>query len=446
MPKRIRIRPDHLFPTLLLSLAMLGCKQSPPPEPDQQSKAVVQATSDPAKGDPLSPPQTPEPSTAITPMAGMRVVDLPFAASASDVLVDDFDGDGRLDIGFTSHGENFSQIFYQRGARVFEAGPLIMAVGFHPGNLIKLPIAERSAYLMSGEGAGRLYTLEAAEDGSLVVIAQAKIPSPRFATTFRWPGWGLGIMAVPFKSPSIILLKQYDPHKVKAAQRVDLQISGTAYSPQSVATADLDGDGADELILPLYDLGTLKVIRYPGPDSLPDMETLWNSPQLGPVKHIVAADVNSDGRTDLLAPQEAPIPEDGDQAVINILLNDGKGSFSLAKLPFATRPRAEGGMPGIRALDTAVDRDGLRYLFAAGYQAFALYQLAPGVELGAAPSRQLPFEATEAIFKAVLRDVDGDGWLDAVVARGRDHDAGLVIFGPLWEHFTTGATDQPPPS
>ncbi len=119
MPKRIRIRPDHLFPTLLLSLAMLGCKQSPPPEPDQQSKAVVQATSDPAKGEPLSPPQTPEPSTAITPMAGMRVVDLPFAASASDVLVDDFDGDGRLDIGFTSHGENFSQIFYQREARVF---------------------------------------------------------------------------------------------------------------------------------------------------------------------------------------------------------------------------------------------------------------------------------------------------------------------------------------
>ncbi|MFZ1576640.1 MAG: VCBS repeat-containing protein, partial [Chromatiaceae bacterium] len=356
------------------------------------------------------------------------------------------DGDGRLDIAFTSHGENFSQVFYQRAARGFEAGPRIMAVGFHPGNLIKLPIAERSAYLMSGEGAGRLYTLEAAEDGSLAVVAQARVPSPRFATTFRWPGWGLGIMAVPFMSPSVILLKQYDPHAVKAAQRVDLQISGTAFPPQSVASADLDGDGADELILPLYDIGMLKVIRYPGPDSLPRMETLWDSPRLGPVKYVVAADVNSDGLTDLLAPQEAPKPEGGDQAVVNVLLNDGKGSFGLVELPFPTRPRAKGGMPGIRALDTAVDRDGSRYIFAAGYQAYTLYQLAPGIELSAAPSRQLPFEAKEGIFKALLRDVDGDGWLDAVVARGRDQDAGLVIFGPLWEHFAPGAIDLKPAS
>lgn len=443
MPKRIGIRPDHLLPTLVLTMAMLGCKQSPPPEPDQ-SQAVVQASTDPVKAEPLNIPKTPELSAANAPKAGMRVIELPFAASASDVLVEDVDGDGRLDIVFTSHGENFSQIFFQREARGFEAGPHIMAVGFHPGNLIKLPIAERSAYLMSAEGDGRLYTLEAAEDGSLAVVAQARIPSPRFATTFRWPGWGLGVMAVPFRSPSIILLKQYDPHKVKAALRVDLQISGTAFTPQSVATADLDGDGADELILPLYDIGTLKVIRYPGPDSQPAIETLWNSPRLGPVKHIVAADVNSDGKIDLLAPQEAPKPEDGDQAVINILLNDGKGSFSLVELPFATPPPAKGGMPGIRAMDTAVDQDGLRYLLAAGYQAFALYQLAPGVELSTPPSRQLPFEAKEGIFKVVLRDVDGDSWLDAVVARGRDHDAGLVIFGPLWEHFTPAATDRTP--
>ncbi len=445
MPKRIKIRPDHLFPTLLLSLAMLGCKQSPPPEPDQ-SQSVVQASSDPVKTEPLSPPQTPEPSAANTAMAGMGVIELPFAASASDVLVEDFDGDGRLDLGFTSHGDNFSQIFYQRAVRHFEAGPRITAVGFHPGNLIKLPIVERSAYLMSGEGSGRLYTLEAAGDGGLAVVAEAQIPAPRFATTFRWPDWGLAILAVPFRSPSLILLKQYDPHAVKAAQRVKLQISGTAYSPQSVATADLDGDGADELILPLYDIGTLKVIRYPGPDSLPRIETLWDSPRLGPVKHVVAADVNSDGLTDLLAPQEASNPETGDQVVVNVLLNDGKGSFSLVELPFPTPPRAEDRMAGIRALDTAVDRDGSRYIFAAGYQAYALYQLAPGIELSAAPSRQLPFKAKEAIFKALLRDVDGDGWLDAVVARGRDQDAGLVIFGPLWEHFATETKDLKPAS
>jgi hypothetical protein len=175
-------------------MAMLGCKQSPPPEPDQQSKAVVQASSDPAKGEPLNIPKTPELSAANAPKAGMRVIELPFAASASDVLVEDVDGDGRLDIVFTSHGENFSQIFFQREARGFEAGPHIMAVGFHPGNLIKLPIAERSAYLMSAEGDGRLYTLEAAEDGSLAVVAQARYLPPASRPPFAglaggWASW-----------------------------------------------------------------------------------------------------------------------------------------------------------------------------------------------------------------------------------------------------------------
>lgn len=446
MPLRINFRTEHLVPTLLLSLALVGCEGSPTPVP-KQGTPMEQAARGPANSQTLPNPSSPELPPATLPKEEPWVLNIPFGAPASDVLVEDVDGDGRLDLTFTSHGENFSQIFFQREERHFEPGPHITEVGFHPGNLIKLPLEQRAAYMMSGEGVGRLITMGANESGGLAVLAQARMASPRFATTFRWPDWGLGIAAVSFGSPTAILLKQYEPLTVKAAQRVTLQINGTAFPLQSISAGDLDGDGADELILPLFDNGALKVIRYPGPDSQPRLETLWDSPRLGPVKFVVTADVNNDGLTDIVAPQEAPETSGiADQAVINLLLNDGKGGFKNDKLTFSSPSRAVGGIPGIRALDTSVDQDGFRYILAAGYQALALYQLAPDVELGASPTRQFPFAATEGIFKVVLRDLDGDGWLDAIVARGRDSDAGLVVFGPLWEHFVSKKEDGKTPS
>ena len=98
-------------------------------------------------------------------------------------------------------------------------------------------------------------------------------------------------------------------------------------------------------------------------------------------------------------------------------------------------------MPGIRALDTALDRDGLRYVFASGYDAFVLFQLSGDKALPDTEFRRLAFAGKEGNFKAVLSDIDGDGWLDAVVARGRKVDAGLVIFGPLWDYFGLHADD-----
>jgi hypothetical protein len=58
----------------------------------------------------------------------------------------------------------------------------------------------------------------------------------------------------------------------------------------------------------------------------------------------------------------------------------------------------------------------------------------------------MPFLHKEGNFKVVLRDVDGDGWLDAVVARGRDVDAGLVLFGPLWDYFGSMVEGNKPDS
>lgn len=404
---------------MLLGLMLCGCKQEAPP-------AESPATN-PQPESPTSKPQ----------LGSSTMVELPFDAEASDVLVDDIDGDGRWDLAFTSHGENFTQVFFQRELRRFEAGPPIAAVGFHPGNLVKLPPSERPAYLMSGEGNGKLFTMEYAQDsGGLAVVAEARVMAPRYASTFRWPDWGLGIVVTPYSPPSVLLLKNYDPFTVKASQLVNLKVQG-AFPLQSVMVTDLNGDGIDEIVLPLQDAGLLQVIRYPGPNGEPKLETLWDAPRLGPVKHVVAADINGDGLQDLVAPQESPSTYGEDTAIINVLLNNGQNGFSLKKLPFIASSGSENSMPGIRALDTAIDHDGLRYILAAGYDAYILYQLLPSLDLVEVPSRTLPYGVREGNFKVVLWDLDGDSWLDAVVARGRATNAGFVIFGPLWEHFTS---------
>jgi hypothetical protein len=420
MPGKISNCRDHLIAMTLLSLALMGCDQA-------------------------DPPSAPQPPSLPTPPAEGRV-ELPFGGPASDVLVDDIDGDGRMDLAFTSHGENFTQVFYQRELRRFEAGPRVDAVGFHPGNLTRLPLGNRPTYLMSAEGENKLLTMEPAPDGGLTVVAAARARFPRFAAPFLWPDWGLGVVMAPFSTPSVVLLKNYDPYTVKATKLVDLAIAGTAFPLESITVADLEADGSDEIILPLHQKGTLGVIRYPGPDGQASMEMLWDAPSLGPVRHVVAADFNSDGLADLLAPQQSPKPDGVDQAVINVLLSKTQGGFDLIELPFPAPPRAEGGMPGIRAIDTAIDHDGLRYIFASGYDAFVLYQVAPGADVRAAPVRRMPFLHKEGNFKVVLRDVDGDGWLDAVVARGRDVDAGLVLFGPLWDYFGSMVEGNKPDS
>jgi hypothetical protein len=398
----------------VLSISLLACDGSPPPEGEEA--ATLSSSS-------------------------ISVLDLPFSGAASDVLVEDFDGDGRLDLAFTSHGENFTQVFYQREARLFEPGPPVESVGYHPGNLVRLPLEDRASYLMSAEGEGRLLTMEHGSGGGLDVVAEARVRFPRFAATFDWPGWGMGIAVAPFSPASVILLKNYDPHAATASTLLDFSLRGTAYPLESMTIADLNGDGADEIILPMMQTGTLRVIRYPGPDAQPEIETLWDARRFGPIKHVVAVDVNGDGLIDLIAPEESPKPDGPDVALINILINDGEGGFDLVELPFPAPPRSEGGMPGIRALDAALDRDGLRYVFASGYDAFVLFQLSGNKALPDTEFRRLALAGKEGNFKAVLKDVDGDGWLDAVVARGREVDAGLVIFGPLWEYFTSHADE-----
>ena len=69
-------------------------------------------------------------------------------SGAFHVLVDDLDGDGRLDLLFTSHGGNMLRVFRQTAARRFEATDEQDIAGFHPNDTIALPGAPKRYFCL----------------------------------------------------------------------------------------------------------------------------------------------------------------------------------------------------------------------------------------------------------------------------------------------------------
>jgi hypothetical protein len=369
-------------------------------------------------------------AAATVPAAATAVAGIPFTGSADHVLADDFDGDGRPDLAFTSHAASYTQVFYQRARRRFEPGPRVDAVGFHPDGLLRLPGQNRSLYLMNAEGINQLLVMAPAPSGGLAVVSSRPAAQPKSTTPFRWPGWGLSLAVAPFSNSAVTLLKDFDPLTGRAEAMV-IPLSHTYVQVGEIAAADLDGDGVDELVFATDLTNDVWVIRCPKTGEPPRIELLWHFDHGGLARYVVPVDINRDGYVDLLLPNQTG-PDAGKPTVINVLLNDKSGHFRLAsELPFPVRTVSW----GVRGIDIANDKDGALYLFGAGAESFTLYRFPVGWAGEKPDMRTLDLQNTESPDKALLRDLDGDGWLDAVVARGIEQDSGLILYGPLWDNF-----------
>ena len=330
------------------------------------------------------------------------------------VLADDITGDGRLDLIFTSHNNNEIQVYQQVAPRHFEAHDPQAITGFHPNDTIVLPSTPKR-YLINAEGEGKLKVVKAQPDGRLELISERAQPAPRASTPFFWPGWDLSLAVAPFSGRFLTLLRGFNPETAEVNAVYTLTLGN---EPKHVRSADLNGDGIDELVLTSRLGNDVWVIDYPGPDKEPVPRRLWPFKQGWP-RHVLPFDIDRNGTVDLLVPMAV-------RQEIVVLLNDGKGHFTEGKpIPYP-------GKAGIHVMTTGQDRDGTRYFLAGGIHALVLYRESKDTP-GVFENIQLPLARWPNWVE--LKDMDGDGWLDAVTAiQGTEPSA--VIYGPLWETFT----------
>ncbi len=342
-------------------------------------------------------------------------------APVDALLVDDVDGDGRPDLAVTSHGASFTQIFYQRAARSFQAGPRVTVLGFHPWGLVRVPGAQR-LYLGNAEGTGRLVVLRPEARGGLAELGALRVPQPRSTSLVRWQGWGLSAAVTPYAATSVTLLRDLDAAKATAGERYQVEISRRG-SPGAAAVAELRR-GEPVLVLASPEDNAVFAIARPREGEPPKADLLWRFQAGWPQK---AVPFDGHGAQDLAVP--LPVTR-----VIALLMNDGQGNLKAGEqLSF----------PGSGPVDVAAgtDRDGSRYLLAGGNPGLVLYRLGKG----GAEARSVPFGRTA--YTVALIDLDGDGWLDAVIgARGRkiEDDAVWILYGPLWSQAAKLAGAGPP--
>jgi len=357
---------------------------------------------------------------------------LPFQDPPFDILADDVDGNGFPDLALISHGGNYAQVFFQKEHRAFVPGPRVSNVGFHPGDIIRWP-SEQPRYLLAAEGVNQVLVLEPGPEGGLREVSRLAAQVPRHIASFRWPDWGTSLAITPFLNNRLVLLRDVDPQSGRAAARIPVPLSPHPRSlrkAERVVPVDLDGDGVDELLFASSVMQELWMLRYPGAEESITPVLIRKFPAGAP-NQVAAADLNGDGAQDLIVPnQSAPFQ-------INLLINDGSGSFEdAAPLSFPTTM-------GLRRVAVAKDRDGANYLLAVGYGALALYRF-PAQWDGAAPvpMRSVPMARNEGSQALLLQDIDGDGWLDGVLGRGRGKNGAWIVYGPLWDHFDELAAKQ----
>jgi len=365
---------------------------------------------------------------------------LPFDASVFDILADDFNNDGLADLALTTHTGSFTQLFYQRNPRHFVPGPTVPDVGFHPGDLLRLRpggLAE-PLYLMNAEGENALRIFGASDDLGLKQIAELGAPAPRVATEFSWPDRGRGLAFGPFARNTIFIITDFEPLQGGRGPAYELPLTSSLSRVHQIAAADLDEDGSDEILFVDATQSSLHAVSAPVGGEFPTIETLWRFDEGGRHRLVVPADIDQDGRAELLVPEEvAPSNRERSPRVFIFGLKDQDQavphSIPLQRSDDDLRGDHGASTRGFNAIDFGIDSNGEGLLLLTSENEAILARVPGGWDGGALVTRSVDFGARAGVRKALLRDLDGDGWLDAVIGLMTARGSNLIIYGPLWE-------------
>lgn len=206
------------------------------------------------------------------------------------------------------------------------------------------------------------------------------------------------------------------------ASFADQQVFYTVGGPYSVQTADLNGDGVPDIIVSEFDFGTVSVLlnTTPAGSSTVSFSAEQDFSTGSFPASLAVVDMNSDGLPDLVTTNE------GDNT-ISVLLNttqvgDTQPSFADQQV-FAVGNAPE----GIKAAD--MDGDGMPDLIVANFSDNTVSVLSNTTAPGATTSSftKETFAVGSQPTAVTVADENGDGKLDIVVANSADSTASVLL-------------------
>ena len=242
---------------------------------------------------------------------------LPCSITTADV-----NGDGKMDLICANYGANNVSIFTNNGIGgfVLSSSP---SVGYYPDSVTAADVngdglVDIICACFTGTGNGNTLTVLTNNGSGGFAIASSPVVGtfgvdPQSVTTADVNGDGkVDLICVNGNANTLTVLTN--------SGTASFAISGiytVGNNPYSVAAADVNGDGKPDLISANKNDGTLTVLTNNGSGGLVVAATLkvGSDPD-----SVIAADVNGDGRVDLVS-------ANGNTNTLTILTNNGSGGF-----------------------------------------------------------------------------------------------------------------------
>jgi len=338
--------------------------------------------------------------------------------AANRIELPDLDGDGRGDLVAVQYQETRLSVNGNRGNGTFEGSEVLLA-GFGPtpnalvfGDMDGDGDPDGCVARVAFAGDGTVVPLENRPSGRLVAGAsQAVGANPGDLALADLDGDGARDLVVGTDTGVSVLLNPGDGTLGPAVEHA------LAWRANAVALGDLDGDGVRDLAV-AHDAPSVSILFNPGDGSF-----------LAPASHVaetgldlVLSDLDRDGDLDLALTNSS-----GDAAVL--LLNTGAGGLGVPSL------LAAGDAP-VAIASADLDQDGLPELLLADWYGNDLALLA---NLGAGafgPPVLLGVGHDPSAVAA--RDLDGDGDLELIVRNQGDATVSVFEGSLPWSYGTPG--------